>query len=166
MAFRTHFPRCLWEFCKGLTKIILVNDELLWQVLSPTRGKLHPADSWACSQVTGTGSCNMALKGPLWAATDPDLPRGPQFCTLAWQHRNQELCVNSASHNERHCTHAELTQGCTGNQCDENTNHRRTKFKKCPKMCILFHIIIQCLHTGILLRLLKESVKKVRQIPV
>lgn len=33
-------------------------------------------------------------------------------------------------------------------------------------MCILFHIIIQCLHTGILLKLLKESVKKVRQILV
>lgn len=33
-------------------------------------------------------------------------------------------------------------------------------------MCILFHIIIQCLHTGILLKLLKESVKKVRRISV
>lgn len=48
------------------------------------------------------------------------------------------------------------------------TNHRRAKFKKCPKMCILFHIIIQCLHTGIFLKLLKGSVKKkkVRRVSV
>lgn len=68
--------------------------------------------------------------------------------------------VNSASHNERHCTHVVFTQGCTGNQYDEKQTTGEQNVKKCPKMCILFHIIIQCLHTGILLRLLKESVKK------
>lgn len=32
-------------------------------------------------------------------------------------------------------------------QQQNQTNDRTTRFRKCPTMCILFHIIIQCLHS-------------------
>lgn len=102
----------------------------------------------------------MALQGPLWAATDPHLSKPPHFYTLASNTEETESqCVNSVSQWETLHT-CRVDTGMHSKLMWWKTNHRRTKFKKCPKMCILFHIIIQCLHTGILLRLLKESVKK------
>lgn len=35
----------------------------------------------------------------------------------------------------------------SSSQSLKHTNDRTTSFRKCPSMCILFHIIIQCLHT-------------------
>lgn len=140
-----------------LLKTVLVNNEFL-KCLSSLECWSLPASIWKHNQSDGGRYSQYGPCKQLLIHASPNHSISLHFLYISLTAETENQCGNGAP-NETVPTYTFYTAIQTY-ITSVMKNHRRVKFKKCPKMCILFHIIIQCLHTGIRLKLLKRKCEK------